>query len=80
VTAWSTAVARCPAFVPGYDNGRGSLWRLGSHPRLRRPGLGVHRRSGHDVAFLAVAQPSSNTKVENVTGTERLAIGQLSTA
>jgi V8-like Glu-specific endopeptidase len=64
------------AFVPGYADGRarygiwtvtrifaGSPWRSAADP-------------GHDVAFLAVAQPGGPARIETVTGAERLGTGQ----
>jgi len=63
------------AFVPGYAHGRapygiwtvtrivaGSPWRSAADP-------------GHDVAFLTVARPGGSTRIEQVTGAERLGIG-----
>ena len=63
-------------FVPGYADGRAghgiwtvtriftdSAWNSAAAP-------------SHDVAFLTVAQPGKTTRIENVTGAERLGIGQ----
>jgi V8-like Glu-specific endopeptidase len=63
------------AFVPGYRDGRApygvwlasevlsdSAWRASSNP-------------DHDVAFLVVHRPGSNTRVQDLTGGERLGIG-----
>jgi V8-like Glu-specific endopeptidase len=67
------------AFVPGYDDGTApygvwtvtrifvdSAWASTANP-------------DDDVAFLAVAQSGGDTAIENVTGGERLGIGQPST-
>jgi V8-like Glu-specific endopeptidase len=64
------------AFVPGYINGRvrygiwtvtrifaDSAWQQAADP-------------DDDVAFLAVAEPGGKTRIENVTGAERLGVGQ----
>jgi V8-like Glu-specific endopeptidase len=67
------------AFVPGYDNGYApygiwpvtrvfvdAAWESTANP-------------DDDFAFLAVAQPGNNTPIEDITGAERLGIGQPST-
>ena len=72
---YSDAAPAGLAFVPGYDNGTApygvwavvrifadSAWSSAADP-------------DHDVAFLAVAQPGRNTRIETVTGAEHLSIG-----
>lgn len=79
VTGYSDPAPAGLAFVPGYDNGKAPYgvwtvtrifvdraWETASNP-------------DDDVAFLTVAQPGGDTPIENVTGGERLGIGQPST-
>jgi V8-like Glu-specific endopeptidase len=76
VAAYSGATPAGLAFAPGYDNGTApygvwtvtrifvdSAWASTANP-------------DDDVAFLAVAQPGRDIAIENVTGGERLGIGQ----
>ncbi len=63
------------AFVPGYVNGSApyGIWtvtRIFADSAWR-----AVRDPDHDVAFLAVAQPSGTTRIEDVTGAERLGVG-----
>jgi V8-like Glu-specific endopeptidase len=79
VTDYSDTSPAGLAFVPGYDNGYApygvwpvtrvfvdSAWESTADPN-------------DDVAFLTVAQPGSSTPIEDITGAERLGIGQPST-
>jgi V8-like Glu-specific endopeptidase len=79
VTGYSDTSPAGLAFVPGYDNGYApygiwpvarvfvdSAWESTANP-------------DDDFAFLTVAQPGSSTPIEDVTGAERLGIGQPST-
>jgi V8-like Glu-specific endopeptidase len=79
VNGFSDASPANLAFVPGFANGTApygvwtvtrifvdSAWTSSADP-------------DHDVAFLVVQQHGSNTRIQNVTGGERLGIGQPST-
>jgi V8-like Glu-specific endopeptidase len=76
VTGYSNTSPAGLAFVPGYDNGYApygiwpvtrvfvdAAWESTADP-------------DDDFAFLAVAQPGNNTPIEDITGSERLGIGQ----
>jgi V8-like Glu-specific endopeptidase len=80
VTGYSDRAPAGLAFVPGFGNGKApygvwtvtrifvdSAWENTSNP-------------DDDVAFLTVVQPGGDTPIENVTGAERLGIGQPSSA
>jgi V8-like Glu-specific endopeptidase len=79
VAGYSTTSPSGLAFVPGYDNGYApygiwpvtrvfvdSAWESTADPN-------------DDFAFLTVTQPGSSTPIEDITGAERLGIGQPST-
>jgi V8-like Glu-specific endopeptidase len=80
VTGYSLTSPAGLAFVPSYDNGYApygiwpvtrvfvdSAWESTANPN-------------DDFAFLTVAQPGSSTPIEDVTGAERLGVGQPPTA
>jgi V8-like Glu-specific endopeptidase len=79
VAGYSTTNPSGLAFVPGYDNGYApygiwpvtrvfvdSAWESTADPN-------------DDFAFLTVTQPGNDTPIEDITGAERLGIGQPST-
>ncbi len=74
----ATSPARL-AFVPGYDDGTApyGVWTV-THI-FADAAWASAADPDDDVAFLAVAQPGSATKIENITGAERLGIGQPAT-
>ena len=65
--------------APGYDDGTApyGVWTV---TRIfADPAWALAADPDDDVAFLAVAQPGSATKIENLTGAERQGIGQPAT-
>jgi V8-like Glu-specific endopeptidase len=64
------------AFAPGFDNGKApyGIWPV---TRIFVDSAWSARADpDHDVAFLLVAQSGSDTEIQNVTGGERLGVGQ----
>jgi V8-like Glu-specific endopeptidase len=79
VTGYSDTSPAGLAFVPGYDNGYAPY---GIWPVTRVFVDTAWESAGNpndDFAFLAVTQPGSSTPIEEITGAERLGIGQPST-
>jgi V8-like Glu-specific endopeptidase len=79
VTGYSGSSPAGLAFVPGYDNGYAPY---GIWPVTRVFVDSAWESAGDpndDFAFLTVAQPGSSAPIEEITGAERLGIGQPST-
>jgi V8-like Glu-specific endopeptidase len=79
VTGYSETSPAGLAFVPGYDNGYAphGVWLV---TRVFVDSAWESRADPNDdFAFLTVAQPGSSTPIEDITGAERLGIGQPST-
>jgi V8-like Glu-specific endopeptidase len=79
VTGYSETSPAGLAFVPGYDNGYAphGVWPV---TRVFVDSAWESRADPNDdFAFLTVAQPGSSTPIEDITGAERLGIGQPST-
>jgi V8-like Glu-specific endopeptidase len=79
VTGYSDTSPAGLVFVPGYDNGYAphGIW-----PVTRvfvDPAWVSTANPNDDFAFLTVAQPGNSTPIEEITGAERLGIGQPST-
>jgi V8-like Glu-specific endopeptidase len=79
VTGYSDTSPAGLAFVPSYDNGYAPY---GIWPVTRvyvDPAWEATANPNDDFAFLTVAQPGSAVPIEDITGAERLGIGQPST-
>ncbi len=76
VKGYSAAAPAGLAFVPGYDNGMSPVGIWTVTRIFVDPAWAATADPDDDVAFLMVAQPGSTTTIEDLTGAERLGIGQ----